>query len=160
MKKKLLIILVSVLILAIGFLAAFWGYVRTEDGVRQNSRVKICVTEPVTSDQITIRFTIRNSSIRKYWYDDKHSDNLFLDRKVDGVWEQMEEKLLRREDLGSYKSPCPAFGKSKEVTLRVQYWTLQGGLAPGEYRIRQRMYRSNFEDAGFFAVATFTVAAD
>lgn len=160
MKKKLFIFLLSALIFVIGFLAAFWGYVRTEDGIRQNSRVKIRVEGPVTSDQITIRFTIQNSSVRKYWYDDHHSDNLYLDRRVDGTWEEMEEKLLRREDLGAHKEPCPAFGESGKIALQVQYWTLQGGLAPGEYRIRQRMYSGNFEDADFFAVATFTIAAD
>lgn len=158
MKKKILISSICVLLLVSGVLAVFWGYVRTEDGVRQNSRVRATVTQTVTDDTTVIYFTIQNSSIRKYLYDDRHSGNLFLDRKVDGVYVEMEELLTRRDDLGSCHRPCPAFGESEKIAVDVPYWTLHGGLAPGEYRIRQKIYRTNLKDAGFFAVATFTVA--
>ena len=47
---------------------------------------------------------------------------------------------------------------AEKIAVDVPYWTLHGGLAPGEYRIRQKIYRTNLKDAGFFAVATFTVA--
>lgn len=151
--------LAALLLLSGGFCAVFWGYGKTVDGVRQNSRVKAKMREEITTKTANVTFTVKNSSIRSYVYD---SRELILERKTENGYEKVEKQLgaLNENHLRYYWENAKRFSDTEE-SIDIPYYFLQAELMPpGDYRFLLPMYPSAekcTQKDCFYAVGYFTV---